>query len=206
MIPARGRGGGPAGPWTSGYVRKSELELILNDLDGPKSSGDGYITLYDKDGIYNGTFYIKKDVWEYKYNTRGELMASDGYKEYESDANWEDYGEHPYLISAVGANGTSGYIRGHETDYYAETLADLPKQQAFYENMPEYVNLYDQEEENVLDIYFTYKHWPQIEYPPEYAGSGQKMSEYQKIYYTEQGKTRFCKYEDCPYHIIKGWD
>lgn len=32
------------------------------------------------------------------------------------------------------------------------------------------------------------------------------MSEYQKIYYTEQGKTRFCKYEDCPYHIIKGWD
>jgi hypothetical protein len=84
MIPARGRGGGPAGPWTSGYVRKSELELILNDLDGPKSSGDGYITLYDENGSFNGSFYIKEDVWEYKYNTRGELMASDGYKEYQN--------------------------------------------------------------------------------------------------------------------------
>ena len=221
MIPARGRGGGPTGPWTSGYIRKSELELMLNDLDDPKSSGDGQITLYNEDGIVNGTFYVKKDVWEYEYNAKGELMASDGYKEYQdrpvypvnskghtygSDADWEDYGEHPYLVSAVGANGTSGYIRSHETDYYAESLADLPEQLAFYENMPEYVNLYDQEEENVLDIFFTYKHWPKIDYPPEYAQSGQKMLEYEKIYYTERGKTRFCKYEDCPYHIIKGWD
>lgn len=61
MIPARGRGGGPTGPWTSGYIRKSELELMLNDLDDPKSSGDGQITLYNEDRIVNGTFYVKKE-------------------------------------------------------------------------------------------------------------------------------------------------